>query len=420
MPDQNYFVPDDFDTDFMDDPSATEDKINRRLSLMPTTWIHGLLGSKDWAPSWVKEGYNRSVEGLAYEWIHGEPYFDKSLYNNQGAVNDLLATITSFASVGDIATMRVGGFLAKGPMKAMMAKNANMAMKAGLPKKTAQIGAQAGAEQWYTLGNKMGLGKTLGVQSVAGGTTLGFYEGLHSVTSQLAEKNDLDFIETLKGATRGFATGATIGAAGGAFAQAPIMKKVPGLKKLKGTGAVSRATVGEITSVGLLPSAESVVAGDPRLPQMQDFLYAAGLVSGLKLQHKAGSGLVKGVNKATGRTDYIDSANRFTPEEVAKEKRNIAETELKSGKKLEHSKEEWSNQDNTEQARLTNPNWREDIKNVETFEGEGRNKLLGRAHQLQDSMGISKEKAKKIKKDLLGKESLGKATESQIVDYINH
>ena len=64
MPDQNrpslpLFSPDDFDTDFMDDPSATEDKINRRLSLMPTTWIHGLLGTEDWAPSWLKEGYNR-------------------------------------------------------------------------------------------------------------------------------------------------------------------------------------------------------------------------------------------------------------------------------------------------------------------------------------------------------------------------
>ena len=104
MPQRPMFAPTDFSTDFMDDPSATEDNINRSLSLMPTTWIHGLLGTEDWAPSWLKEGYNRSVEGLAYEWLHGEPYFDRSLYNNQGAVNDLLATIMSFATVGDVAT----------------------------------------------------------------------------------------------------------------------------------------------------------------------------------------------------------------------------------------------------------------------------------------------------------------------------
>ena len=417
---QNYFVPDDFDTDFMDDPSATEDRINSRLSLMPTTWIHGLLGTKDWAPSWLKEGYNRSVEGLAYEWLHGDPYFDKSLYNNQGAVNDLLATIMSFATVGDIASLGAGSMMGKAAMGKLMAKSANMATKAGVGRKSAQIGGQQAAEQFYTMGNKMGLGKTITAHSGVGGITLGFYEGLHSAVAQKAEGKDLDFIETLKGVARGAVTGAAIGATGTVFADAPFMTKIPGLKRLKARGAVSRATAGEITSVGLLPSAESVIAGEPRLPQMQDFLYAAGLVSGLKIQHRAGSGLVRGVNKASGRTDYVDAANKFTTEEVTKEKRKIAKTELESGKELEQAKEEWSNQGNTEQVRLTNPNWRESVKNVETFEGKSKNQLLERAHQLQDSMGISKEKAKKIKKDLLGKDSLAEVTESQIIDYMNH
>ena len=413
------FAPDDFSTDFIDDPSATEDKINNRLSIMPTTWIHGLLGSKDWAPSWLKEGYNRSVEGLAYEWLHGEPYFDKSLYNNQGAINDLLATIMSFATVGDVATLGAGSLVGKAAMGRLMAKSANMATKAGIPKKAAQLGAQHGAEQFYTIGTKMGLGKTIAAHSGVGAINLGFYEGLHSAVAQKAEKKDLNFLETLKSTARGAITGASIGATGTVFAKAPFMTKVPGLKSLKATGGLSRATVGEITAVGLLPAAEETLAGEPRLPTMTDFLYGAGLVSGLKIQHKAFSGAMRGIAKASGKTDYVDAANKFTPEEVAKEKRKIAETELKSGKELEHAKEEWSNKDNSNQVRLTDPNWRENIKNVETFEGEGRNKLLKRAHQLQDSMGISKEKAAEIKEKNFKKDSLKDFKESEIVDYMN-
>ena len=419
-PEERFFAPTDFSTDFIDDPSATEDRINNRLSAMPTTWIHGLLGTKDWAPGWLKEGYNRSLEGLAYEWMHGEPYFDKSLYNNQGAVNDLLATIMSFATVGDALTLGGGSLVGKAAMGKLMAKSANMATKAGIPKKAAQLGAQQGAEQFYTIGTKMGVGKTMAAHSGVGGITLGFYEGLHSAVAQKAEGKDLDFLETLKGTARGAITGAVIGATGTAFAEAPIMTRIPGLKKLKARGAVSRGTLGEITSVGLLPAAEETLAGEPRLPTMKDFLYGAGLVSGLKIQHKAFSGTLEGIKKASGKTDYVEAANKYTPEEVAKEKRKIAETELKSGKKLDHAKEEWSNQDNTEQVRLTDPNWRESVKNVETFEGKSRNQLLQRAHQLQDSMGVSKEKAKKIKKDLLGKDSLAEVTESQIIDYMNH
>ena len=419
MSERPMFAPDDFSTDFIDDPSATEDRINNRLSIMPTTWIHGLLGSKDWAPSWLKEGYNRSVEGLAYEWLHGEPYFDKSLYNNQGAINDLLATIMSFATVGDVATLGAGSLVGKAAMGRLMAKSANMATKAGIPKKAAQLGAQHGAEQFYTIGTKMGLGKTIAAHSGVGAINLGFYEGLHSAVAQKAEKKDLNFLETLKSTARGAITGASIGATGTVFAKAPFMPKVPGLKSLKATGGLSRATVGEITAVGLLPAAEETLAGEPRLPTMTDFLYGAGLVSGLKIQHKAFSGAMRGIAKASGKTDYVDAANKFTPEEVAKEKRKIAETELKSGKELEHAKEEWSNKDNSNQVRLTDPNWRENIKNVETFEGEGRNKLLKRAHQLQDSMGISKEKAAEIKEKNFKKDSLKDFKESEIVDYMN-
>jgi len=88
---ENPFAPTDFSTDFMDDPSATEDRHTKKYHSLPTTWLYGLVGAEDWAPSWIKEGYNRSIEGQAYEWLHGKPYFNKSQYQNQGMVNDILA-----------------------------------------------------------------------------------------------------------------------------------------------------------------------------------------------------------------------------------------------------------------------------------------------------------------------------------------
>ena len=234
-PEERFFAPTDFSTDFIDDPSATEDRINNRLSAMPTTWIHGLLGTKDWAPGWLKEGYNRSLEGLAYEWMHGEPYFDKSLYNNQGAVNDLLATIMSFATVGDALTLGGGSLVGKAAMGKLMAKSANMATKAGIPKKAAQLGAQQGAEQFYTIGTKMGLGKTMAAHSGVGGITLGFYEGLHSAAAQKAEGKDLDFLETLKGTARG-ANRSRYRCNGDSFRRSSNNDKNPWLKKAKSEG----------------------------------------------------------------------------------------------------------------------------------------------------------------------------------------
>ena len=68
---ENPFAPTDFSTDFMDDPSATEDRHTKKYHSLPTTWLYGLVGAEDWAPSWIKEGYNRSIEGQAYEWLHG-------------------------------------------------------------------------------------------------------------------------------------------------------------------------------------------------------------------------------------------------------------------------------------------------------------------------------------------------------------
>ena len=421
MPERFSFAPTDFNTDFMDDPSAAEDRVNRRISLAPTTWIHNLLGTKDWAPSWIKEGYNRSLEGLAYEWMHGEPFFDESKIHNQGFVNDLMSTVMSFATVGDVLTLGAGSMMGKAAMSKLMASTGNKAIKAGMSKKTAQIGTQHGAEQFFAMQNKMGLGKTIAAHSGVSGIGLGFYEGLHSATAQLADKNDLDFLETLKGATRGFVTGGAIGASGAYFAGAPVMKKLPGLKSMKATGGfASRSTVGEVGAVGALPAIESTIAGDPRLPNAEDYLYAAGMIGGLKAQHKIGSGIVKGLNKASGREDYIKAADKFTPEQVAKEKRKIVETELKSGKKLEYATEEWSNKDNSRQTKITDPNWRETTKNGVDYTGKSKSALLKLAHALQNKMGISKEKGKKIKKDLFGKDSMAKMNETQIADYMNH
>ena len=414
------FKPTDFSTDFMDDPSATEDLHNRKYHSMPTTWLFGLVGAENWAPEWMKRGYNQSIEGLAYQWLHDKPYFKESPYQNPGMLNDILSTVMSFATVTDFATLGAGSLAGKAAMGSMMARGANLAQKAGVGTRAAKKAAQEGAEQLFVLNNKMGLGKQIGLSSIGSATTLGFYEGLHSATAQLAEKDDIDFLETLKGAARGAATGAVIGGAGATFAKAPIMKKVPGLKRLPESGALSRATVGEVTGVGVLPSLESVAAGEPRLPTAEDFIYAGGLVAGLKIQKYVGKKTMQGVNRASGRYDYLKAADQYTPEEVAAEKRKVAKEEIESGKKLDHAKEEWADKTGEEQVRPTNPNWRESSAGVETFEGMSKNDLLQRAHELQRSTGIDDAQAKKIKKKIFGKESLSEATETDIKNYMNH
>ena len=99
------FKSSDFSTDFMDDPSATEDLHNRKYHSMPTTWLFGLVGAENWAPEWMKRGYNQSIEGLAYQWLHDKPYFKESPYQNPGMLNDILSTVMSFATVTDFATL---------------------------------------------------------------------------------------------------------------------------------------------------------------------------------------------------------------------------------------------------------------------------------------------------------------------------
>ena len=371
MPDPIRFSPEDFDTGFIDNPSVAEDNHRRKYSSipMPTSLLYGLVGAESWAPEWVRKGYNQSIEGLAYEWINGSPFFKESPNQNQGMLNDLMSTLMSFATVTDIATFRLGGAVGKLAIGKMMAKNANLGIKAGVSTKTAKKAAQEGAEQWYFLSDKMKLGKEIGMSAVGGATTLGFYEGLHSAASQLATKDDIDFMETLKGVGRGAVTGATIGATGQLFATeaaGKLLKRAP-LPSLpfqvdqviKGMSSKSRHVVGEVAGVGTLPSLESLAMGEPRLPTAEDYIYAAGLVGGLKAQAKIGSAAAKGIARATGKTEYMKKAEDIPIEDVETEKRKFAETTLESEKPLKDAQMEFTTRDGAEQVKITTKNWRE-------------------------------------------------------------
>ena len=140
MPDPIRFSPEDFDTGFIDNPSVAEDNHRRKYSSipMPTSLLYGLVGAESWAPEWVRKGDNQSIEGLAYEWINGRPFFKESPNQNQGMLNDLMSTLMSFATVTDIATFRLGGAVGKLAIGTMLAKNATLGIKAGVSTKTAK------------------------------------------------------------------------------------------------------------------------------------------------------------------------------------------------------------------------------------------------------------------------------------------
>ena len=80
------------------DSSAYEDERKRLYGIIP----------EDWLPEFYKQGYNNSIEGMAYQMISGKQFFDDIDPNNKGMLNDIMATIASFITPTDILAMSTG------------------------------------------------------------------------------------------------------------------------------------------------------------------------------------------------------------------------------------------------------------------------------------------------------------------------
>ena len=258
----------------------------------------------DWLPDWVKQGYNQSIEGMAQQVWRGEPVFTLDQDYDPNMMEDIGATIISFLTPTDLASLALGGGLGTAAIKKIAV---NKIVKAGGRKGLAKIAV----EQAYPKAVNQ-----LRNRAVTGGTGLGFYSGLQSALGQQVTDEDISFTRTLKDATIGAALGAGTGGLGVVTKGAALargFKPLPATAIEKGAEAFAFGTAGPLLE-GELPSVES-------------YIHAAGVIGGLSLsravQQKMFTPKVRQVEGAELESVYRESAKarieRLTPEKLQKE-----------------------------------------------------------------------------------------------------
>ena len=155
-------------------------------------------------PKIFREGYNRSIEGLAYQAIRGRPYYDLGGWT-PGMLADIASTIMSFvASPSDIATMGIGGAVGKAVISPLMSGTAKKLVKSGFSQELARKAVQEGGEQLVAKLPKTSLDAVITSQAPelakrlgANIGSLGFYSGLQSAAVQQIEDKDIDAVQVL-------------------------------------------------------------------------------------------------------------------------------------------------------------------------------------------------------------------------------
>ena len=79
----------------------------------------------DWLPDWVKQGYNQSIEGMAQQVWRGEPVFTLDQDYDPNMMEDIGATIISFLTPTDLASLALGGGLGTAAIKKIAVNNLN-------------------------------------------------------------------------------------------------------------------------------------------------------------------------------------------------------------------------------------------------------------------------------------------------------
>ena len=329
----------------------------------------GFLGifPEDKLPNLYKEGYNRSVEGLAYQAISGKEFYNLGGWT-PGLMADIGSPIISFvSSPGDIATMALGGAVGKAVLKPLMGKTSKMLIRSGFTNKIAQEAAQEGGEQVAKKAMNSSLKATLQVQAPALaeklGTNigaLGFYSGLQSASLQYIEDKDISGLKTLWDGTKGALT-AYAGSVGG-IGLAPAITQKLGVKsdlvKLMASKGV------EVGAFGSSPAIFETIEGNPRFPHPMEYAHAAGVIGGLTIGTRAGGKVrrIIGENLEVNprllklRTETAEARAKGveSPVDVAAKDVGKFQTEIKNrAKRLEKEKLD----DNTTEIKMLTPDW---------------------------------------------------------------
>jgi hypothetical protein len=259
----------------------------------------------DWLHPWVKEGYNNSLEGLSYELATGKKKFDLSKYDTEdrGILGDITASLVSFLVPSDFVTVAFGGGLGGAVVRAGAKKTAIEAIKLGVREPLKRGIARESVES-VVKGNtrkateilmKNNIKKDVAEQVVGeaskrvsnklyaevaqGATSLGFYSGLRSALGQKIEVGDIDAVQTLLDTGQGAIMGAVPAATAKPLVNA-VNKKIFDSTLGSTTKAIATKAV-ETTEFGTMTG-----LFEGRLPRVEDYAHAAGVIGGMYIAKK--------------------------------------------------------------------------------------------------------------------------------------
>ena len=265
----------------------------------------------DWLPSWVKDGYNRSITGLSEQIVSGEQMFDLSKYE-PNMLEDIGATVISFIQPLDFATMAAGGGVGGFAAKQALKTGAKEALKKGLSK-TATNKVIANKLDDKVVGQILGNSPNKAVQlminggvaptvakkaveraaprvvhraiieGATGATGLGFYQGIATAEMSKIETGDVDEVMALKEGIKGSVLGAVTAGTG------PIVRSaLKGLKPATQTLAVKAVETAEFGTLAPVLSGEDI--------NLEGYVHAAGVIGGLTAQKAALRYAKKGID----------------------------------------------------------------------------------------------------------------------------
>jgi len=213
-----------------------------------------------WLPDWVKQGYNQSIEGMAQQVMRGSPVFSTDKNYDPNMLADIGATVVSFLTPTDFATMALGGGIGGVALKKIAAKKL---AQAKLKPELAEMAVEKGSQYVFSQAKD---------KAVMGATGLGFYSGLQSSLGQKVTTGDVDLVAALKDAT----IGATLGAATGG-----VGTKVGQFAKSKGYSPLQVKTLEKTSEVGVFGTGGPLLEGE--LPSFESYIHAAGVIGGISL-----------------------------------------------------------------------------------------------------------------------------------------
>jgi len=234
-----------------------------------------------WLPDWVKQGYNQSIEGMAQQVMSGKPVFNVDQEYDPNMMEDIGATVLSFLTPTDIASMFLGGGIGTAAIKKIAV---NKIVKAGGRRGLAQVAVKNAFPK---------VAEQAKLKAVTGATGLGFYSGLQSSLGQKVTNDDVNLVSTLKDAT----VGATLGAATGGLGT-----KAGQLARARGMGLKQAKAVEKGAEVGIFGTAGPVLGGE--LPSVDSYIHAAGVIGGLGLSRAIAKKVITPSKQALKGAEY--------------------------------------------------------------------------------------------------------------------